>query len=104
MSRRSSRRKSFSNFALSNGQQRSKAAGFSRRMWFEVLEERVLLASDLSTGLQNTIKTGAAAAGTLVDALHDRIFDRVIQRSQPLIGNALQVKDTANDKLNVLSN
>ena len=73
-------------------------------MWFEVLEDRVLLASDLDPALQSVIKTGAASAGTLVDVLHDRIFERVIHRTQPLIANALQVKDTANDQLNVLSN
>lgn len=74
-----------------------------RRMWFEALEERVMLDSDLSAQVQNIIRTGASNAGTLVDGLHDRLFDRVLHRDQPLIGNALQVKDTANDKLNALS-
>ncbi|MEX2171197.1 MAG: right-handed parallel beta-helix repeat-containing protein [Pirellulales bacterium] len=77
--------------------------GQPRRMWFELLEDRILLASDLDPALQTVIKNGAPTAGTLVDALHDRVFDRAIHRTQPLIGNALQVKDTALDQLKALS-
>src|SRR4051794_3432892 len=99
--------RSFLRRGLKNSKTRPRArkvpVPFGRRMWFEVLEERVLLASDLDVGLQNIVKAGAANAFSLVDTIHDRIFDRVLQRTQPLIGNALQVKDTVNDKLNVLS-
>lgn len=103
MSRRSSRSRSQKRSSRLNRPTRLNGAPFGRRMWFEALEDRILLTSDLSTNLQSVIKAGAANAGSLVDAIHDNLFDRVLQNTQPLIGNALQVKDSAADKLNALS-
>src|SRR5437763_854099 len=103
MSRRSSRSRSQKRFSRLNRPTRLNRASLSRRMWFEELEDRILLAGDLGTNLQAVIKAGAANAGSLIDAIHDNVFDHVLQNSQPLIGAALQVKDSANDKLNALS-
>jgi parallel beta-helix repeat protein len=103
MSRRSSRCRSKKRFSRLSQPTRLTRLSSGRRMWFEILEDRILLTSDLGTNLQSVVKGGAANAASLVDAIHDRIFDRVLQNAQPLIGAALQVKDTANDKLNAFS-
>ncbi len=103
MSRRSSRHRTKKRFSRLNQPTRLTRNSSGRRMWFEMLEDRILLTRDLGTNLQAVIKAGAANAGALVDAIHDNIFDHVLQNSQPLIGAALQVKDSANDKLNALS-
>src|SRR3954447_2780392 len=102
MSRRSPRSRTQKRLPRLNRPTRLTRASLGRRMWFEVLEDRLLL-TDLGTNLQSVVKGGAANAASLVDAIHDRIFDQVLQNAQPLIGAALQVKDTANDKLNAFS-
>lgn len=69
----------------------------------EMLEIRELLSSDLSPALQSAIRGGSNAVNQLVDSLHDRLFDDVMSQSQPLIGSALNVKDTAADQLDAVS-
>ena len=104
MARNSNRKRSSQNPRLKRTPKPTARPQFvRRRMWFEALEERVMLDSDLSAQVQNVIRSGVSNAGVLVDGLHDRLFDRVLHRDQPLIGNALQVKDTADDKLNAVS-
>ncbi|MCA9065716.1 MAG: hypothetical protein KDA96_21755, partial [Planctomycetaceae bacterium] len=67
------------------------------------LEDRLMLDSDLAAVLQQAVRNGAAGSEQLTDALHDRIYDQVLQQSLPLIGSALHVKDTAADQMSGVS-
>ena len=69
----------------------------------EPLEDRRMLASDLTTALQTIVKGSASGGEMLVDAIHDRLFDEVLHGTQPVIKDALKVKDAADDQLKTLS-
>jgi parallel beta-helix repeat protein len=74
-----------------------------RLLGVESLENRRLLASDLTAALQTIIKGSAANGEILVDAIHDRVFLNVLNGTQPLIKDALRVQDGPDDKLKLLT-
>ncbi|HEY6564733.1 MAG TPA: hypothetical protein VIY86_09575, partial [Pirellulaceae bacterium] len=87
------------------GNVRRRRSPFARRFFgFENLESRRLLASDLTEALQTIVKDNADESKLLVDAIHDRIFDEVLHGTQPVVKDALKVKDGPDDLFNMLAN
>ncbi len=77
---------------------------FARRLLaVENLENRRLLDCDLTAALQDIVRNGGTHGSQLVDAIHDRVFDLVLTGTQPVIKDALKVKDQPADLLNILS-